>query len=92
MPFWPTRKNRRRDVLWLRRSRRTERPVEIANELYKKGLVSFLNVLQSEGALYQSQDQLVQSDQNISADLVALFKAMGGGWEVQSRKSAVRSL
>jgi multidrug efflux system outer membrane protein len=53
----------------------------IARELYQKGLVGFLNVLQSEGALYQAEDQLAQNDQQVATALVSLYKALGGGWE-----------
>jgi multidrug efflux system outer membrane protein len=60
----------------------SSRSVEISRELYVRGLVDFLNVLQSEGALYQAQDQLVQNEQGVSTDLVGLFKALGGGWDI----------
>ncbi len=60
----------------------SRRAVDIARELYKRGLVDFLNVLQSEGSLYQVEDQLVQSRQRVSTSLVALFKALGGGWNI----------
>jgi multidrug efflux system outer membrane protein len=62
------------------------RAVEISREMYVKGLVDFLNVLQSEGSLYQSEDQLVQNEQGVSTDLVGLFKALGGGWDAVSPK------
>jgi multidrug efflux system outer membrane protein len=62
------------------------RAVEISRELYVKGLVDFLNVLQSEGSLYQAEDQLVQNEQGVSTDLVGLFKALGGGWDILSPK------
>lgn len=55
---------------------------EIANELYSKGLVDFLNVLESQRSLQLTQDQLAQSDQRITTNLVALFKALGGGWSI----------
>lgn len=55
---------------------------KISQELYQKGLTDFLNVLQSEGALYQVQDQLMQNEQQTLTSLVALFKALGGGWEI----------
>jgi len=54
---------------------------DLARQLYKSGLADFLNVLNSETSLYQSQDDLVQSDQTVSLDLVQLYKALGGGWE-----------
>jgi ABC-2 type transport system ATP-binding protein len=57
------------------------RALEIANDLYLQGLGSFLDVLDSERALYQAQDQLVQSDQALAGNLIALYKALGGGWE-----------
>jgi outer membrane protein, multidrug efflux system len=55
--------------------------VTVANELYSKGLTDFLNVLVTQRALYQSQDALAESSQRVSTNLVALFKALGGGWE-----------
>jgi NodT family efflux transporter outer membrane factor (OMF) lipoprotein len=60
----------------------TRKAVDISNELYSQGLVDFLNVLINQRALFQSQDSLAQSDQLVSQNLVALFKALGGGWEV----------
>jgi multidrug efflux system outer membrane protein len=62
----------------------SRRAVEISSELYVKGLVDFLNVLASQQSLYQAEDQLVQNEQGVSTDLVSLFKALGGGWNVLS--------
>lgn len=56
--------------------------VDIANELYLRGLVDFLNVIVSQRSLNNSEDQLAQSAQRVSENLVALYKALGGGWEV----------
>ncbi len=61
-----------------------EKAVKIANGLYETGLANFLNVLESERALYQSQDQLVQSNQRLGVTTVSLFKALGGGWQEKS--------
>lgn len=58
-----------------------ERAVELASGRYRAGLSDFLEVLQSQSALYQSRDQLVQSEQQLDQDLVALYKALGGGWD-----------
>lgn len=58
------------------------RAVELAVGRYRAGLTGFLDVLQGERALYQSRDQLVQSEQRLAVDLVALFKALGGGWAI----------
>jgi NodT family efflux transporter outer membrane factor (OMF) lipoprotein len=58
--------------------------LEISRDQYANGLTSFLNVLDAERSLYQAQDTLVQSDQAVAQDLIALFKALGGGWEAQA--------
>jgi NodT family efflux transporter outer membrane factor (OMF) lipoprotein len=56
--------------------------LEIAREQYKSGLTSFINVLDAERSVYQAQDSQVQSDQAVAQDLIALYKALGGGWSV----------
>lgn len=57
------------------------RAVELANELYTKGLTDFLTVLEAQRSLLLTEDQLVQSERAVSTDLVLLYKALGGGWE-----------
>jgi multidrug efflux system outer membrane protein len=67
-----------------------QQALELATQLYKNGLTDFLNVLDSESALYNEQDALVQSDQTVSLDLVQLYKALGGGWENEEKSSLQR--
>lgn len=55
--------------------------VQLANERYSKGLTLFLDVLQSQQALYQSQREQTDSLAQVAKDLVALYKALGGGWQ-----------
>jgi NodT family efflux transporter outer membrane factor (OMF) lipoprotein len=57
------------------------RAVELANTLYFSGLEDFLAVLDAQRSLYASQDQLVQSERALVVNLIALYKALGGGWE-----------
>jgi outer membrane protein TolC len=52
----------------------------MATSLYAEGRVNFLDVLDVRRSLYESDDQLAVSDQAISLDLIALYKALGGGW------------
>jgi outer membrane protein, multidrug efflux system len=59
----------------------SQESLRLANQLYANGLANFINVLDAERSLYQTQDQLVQSELVISSDLIALYKALGGGWE-----------
>ncbi len=67
-----------------------QRALTISRSQYELGLVDFLNVLQSEQSFHQSQDQLVQSEQRLSLDMVILFKALGGGWEVPEKDEPQR--
>jgi len=55
--------------------------VTLSKERYGKGLTSFLDVLIAERTLFQAQRELVESDAGISTQLVALYKALGGGWQ-----------
>ncbi|MBI2432864.1 MAG: efflux transporter outer membrane subunit [Candidatus Hydrogenedentes bacterium] len=55
--------------------------VRLANERYVNGLENFLDVLQAQQQLFQSQDELVQSQSFVLTNLIALYKALGGGWE-----------
>ncbi len=61
-----------------------QRAESLSQSQYRLGLVDFLNVLQSELALLQSRDQLVQSEERLSLDMIGLFKALGGGWDAAS--------
>lgn len=56
------------------------RSVELARELYTAGLTDFLSVLEAEKALYSSENDLAQSEAGVATNLVALYKALGGGW------------
>jgi outer membrane protein, multidrug efflux system len=55
--------------------------VSLATELYTHGQTDFLQVLLAQRAQYASEDALVQSTRTVSTNIVALYKALGGGWE-----------
>jgi outer membrane protein, multidrug efflux system len=57
------------------------RALQLADELYRQGLLGFLDVLVSQRALYLSESDLAQSEASMASNLVALYKALGGGWE-----------
>ena len=57
-----------------------ERAAELANDQYQAGLVAFNNVLDARRSLLTLQDEQVKSNGNIIANLVRLYKALGGGW------------
>ena len=55
--------------------------VRLAEERYVRGLTAFLDVLETQRALYQAESNLVASNARISTSLVGLYKALGGGWQ-----------
>jgi multidrug efflux system outer membrane protein len=66
----------------LARSRDASRKaLDLAKDLYGKGLTDYLHVLDAERDYDQSEDALVLSEADVSLDLVSLYKALGGGWE-----------
>ena len=75
-----SREQARREAL-AEASRASRDAVAMATELYSKGLIDFLNVLEAERSLFDSESRLVQSEAAVSSNLVALYKALGGGWE-----------
>lgn len=56
----------------------------LAQTLYTSGLVDFLYVIDSQRDLYVSQIRLSESKELLSTNLVAIYKALGGGWECSS--------
>ena len=54
---------------------------DLASDSYKKGLATFIDVLVALRQLTQAQQQAEQARVQSSLDLVALYKALGGGWE-----------
>lgn len=61
--------------------------VAIAGERYSKGVTDFLSVLDAQRSLYASEDRVVQSERTVLLNLIALYKALGGGWQGGGQKS-----
>ncbi len=55
--------------------------LELATESYRKGLVTFITVLDAERQLAETRQQLAQSTVSVTTDLIAVYKALGGGWQ-----------
>lgn len=49
-------------------------------DLYKQGLTPFQNVLDAQRSLLTYENQLVQARGNSLLQLIALYQALGGGW------------
>jgi NodT family efflux transporter outer membrane factor (OMF) lipoprotein len=55
----------------------------IAQQRYKEGLTSFLEVLDAQRTLYASQNQLIEAESKTTQNLIAVYKNLGGGWNVK---------
>lgn len=55
--------------------------LKVSQAQYRAGLANFLNVLDSDRSLATERDSLAQSDAALALDAVALYKALGGGWQ-----------
>jgi multidrug efflux system outer membrane protein len=62
--------------------RHSQLSVDLALEQYRAGLADFLSVLEAQGDLYGNEDQFVQSQTGVTENLVALYRALGGGWSL----------
>ncbi|MBV9345351.1 MAG: efflux transporter outer membrane subunit [Gammaproteobacteria bacterium] len=60
----------------------SERAYEGARERYQHGYGDFLSVLEAQRTLYSARDQFAQYRLARLQAVVALCKALGGGWEV----------
>ena len=62
--------------------KQNENALRAARQRYVTGASDFLNVVSSERLLLQSQNNLATDDTQIATNLVALYRALGGGWEI----------
>jgi len=69
----------RRDAL-LRATQAARRAVQIAETRYKDGLTDFQDVLVAQRSLVNLENAVAQSQGQVAVNLVALYKALGGGW------------
>jgi len=68
--------------------RANELAVQLAMDRYLAGVQGYLAVTDAQAALYAAEDQLAQSRQAQSQALIALYKALGGGWQEEPLSSA----
>jgi len=61
----------------------SRKAAELATNLYSRGLTNFLDVLEAERDLYDAERRRVESEAAVTVRLVALYKALGGGWEIE---------
>ena len=68
--------------------KQAQRAFEIAQSRYQAGAEDLLTVLETQRTLYAAQDQNVQLRLSRVQASIALYKALGGGWQVPEGRSA----
>ena len=58
------------------------RAAELASTRYQFGVENFLAVLDAQSRQLAAEDQLAQSQIAVTQDLVTIYRALGGGWEI----------
>ncbi len=61
----------------------SRRAAEIAVDQYRDGIVDYSRILNTQTALLNSQANLIEARQQVSSNLVAVYKGLGGGWQIR---------
>ena len=79
-----------RDALVAQIERRTnlERALDLAGLRYRSGYSPYLEVLDAQRQLLQSQTLQILAAREVRLAVIDLAKAMGGGWEYKSNIAA----
>ena len=59
-----------------------QRSVDLAILQYREGITDFTTVLTAEQSLLTQQDNLASTIGDIASNLVGVYRAMGGGWQI----------
>jgi NodT family efflux transporter outer membrane factor (OMF) lipoprotein len=66
-----------------------QKSVQLAVAEYREGAVGYERVLDAQRALLQQESNLAQNNSAIATSLIALYKALGGGWELRQGQPVV---
>ena len=66
-----------------------QKSADIAFVQYREGAVDYQRVLDAQRSLLQEQNSLARTQSSIATNLIALYKALGGGWELRQGRPFV---
>lgn len=69
--------------------RAAQRSVDLSLTQYRDGVIDYNRVVNSQSFLVQQQDDLTVAQADIATSLIAMYKALGGGWELRQGKPFV---
>lgn len=64
------------------------RSVELALVQYRQGSTTYQRVLDTQRFLVRQEDQLASTQGDVALNLIATYKALGGGWETAQSEGA----
>ena len=67
----------------------SKRSVELSLIQYREGLTDYQRVLDTQRFLTQEQDLLTSVNGDVALNLIAMYKALGGGWKIREGKGFV---
>ena len=70
--------------------RASDRAADLALVQYREGASDYTRVLNTQTALLQQQDALTSARGQVVSNLVATYKALGGGWQLRQGDNFVR--
>jgi len=82
-------RNQEEAALLAKAAAASRRSVDLALLQYREGLTDYQRVLDTQRQLTLDQDQLTSVQGSVALNLVGLYKAMGGGWEMRAGKELV---
>ena len=65
------------------------RSVELALLQYRDGVTDYQRVIDTQSSLVDQQDRWTQTRGDISTNLISMYKALGGGWQIRQDKDYV---
>ncbi|HEV2621580.1 MAG TPA: efflux transporter outer membrane subunit [Frateuria sp.] len=65
----------------LEQARQSERAAQLAKIRYEAGAIDYLELLDAQRTQLSAQDQLAEAEAGIDLRAIALYKALGGGWQ-----------
>ena len=67
----------------------SKRSVDLSMLQYREGLTDYQRVLDTQRFLTTQQDQYTATSGSVGVNLVAMYKALGGGWQIRVGKDFV---
>ncbi len=60
-----------------------KRSVTLSMSQYREGATDYQRVLDAQRSLLDQENLLAETQSSVTTNLVALYKALGGGWELR---------